>query len=134
MRSRRSSRPSCSRRAPTFAAAVSVRMTPVVVASFWTVICVSSRVGLPPRPRRCLISWLQPYALPGHSGRGGPAREIRGLEAGSAPDREPAGQVGLDLQVRPDRPAHLQFDGVVALLAGFRRERVEGALLVQVDD
>src|SRR6266487_4404708 len=47
------------------------------------------------------------------------------LEAGSAPDREPAAEVRLDLQVRANVAAYLEFQRVVAVLALLRRERVE---------
>src|SRR5438270_6141316 len=56
------------------------------------------------------------------------------LQTGSAPDGKPPGQVRLPLQVAADDALHLQFERVVAALAGQRGERVERAPLVQVDE
>src|SRR5215469_11450894 len=61
-------------------------------------------------------------------------RGPRALKAGRTPDREPPAQVSLDGQVRPDVAAYLEFQRVVAVLAGLRRERVERPPLVEVDD
>src|SRR5580693_6441405 len=54
-------------------------------------------------------------------------------QPGGAPDGEPASQVGLPLQVVADDPLDLQLQRVVPALAVQRRERVERAPLVQVD-
>ena len=55
------------------------------------------------------------------------------LQARRAPDRHPAAEVRLDLEIGAQGAPDLQLKRVVALLAGQRRERVEGAPLVQVD-
>src|ERR1700730_12231713 len=55
------------------------------------------------------------------------------LQAGGAPDRKPAGQILLELQVAADYALDLQLERVVPTLAGQRGERVERAPLVQVD-
>src|SRR5580693_3422450 len=63
-----------------------------------------------------------------------PARHARhGSQAWGTPDGEPAGQVLLDPQVVAEHALDLQFQGVVAVLAAERGERVERAPLVQVN-
>src|SRR5215475_14957855 len=58
----------------------------------------------------------------------------RGSQAGGAPDREPPAEIRLDLQVRTHRAPYLELHRVVPALATQRRERVERAPLVQVDE
>src|SRR6266567_5878843 len=55
------------------------------------------------------------------------------LQAGGAPGRKPPGQILLELQIAANHALDLQLERVVPALAGQRRERVERAPLVQVD-
>src|SRR5262245_62018168 len=54
-------------------------------------------------------------------------------QAGCAPYGEPPAQVGFDLQVAAQRAADLHLERAVPALPAGRRERVERAPLVQVD-
>src|ERR1035438_3169307 len=82
---------------------------------------------------------LLPRAIPTICGATAfqPPPDSPGVSDGSqtrrAPDREPAGQLGLELQVAADHALDLQLERVVPALAGQRGERVERAALVQVD-
>jgi hypothetical protein len=53
-------------------------------------------------------------------------------QAGSTPDGKPSAQIRLNLQVVTQRAAHLHLQRAIAALSAGRRERVEGAALVQV--
>ena len=81
---------------------------------------------------RTRAAWRQPAAIasaasaavidpPNESGATSTRNERAARsQPGRAPDREPAGQIGLDLHVVGDDTLHLDLEGVVALL-GRRR-------------
>jgi quinolinate synthase len=55
-----------------------------------------------------------------------------GLQPGRPPERHPAVEVGLDLQVCAQAATDLQLERVVPTLTGERSKRVEGSALVEV--
>src|SRR5580704_7275582 len=92
-------------------------------------------------------AWGTPRAVPTISGAGAfqplapalsggtpsPQTPLGLLQPGGTPDGEPAGQVRLPLQVVADDPFDLELQRIVPALAVQRREGVERAPLVQVD-
>src|SRR6266545_550304 len=128
-----------------------------LTSSYWTdseVRCPGGAIALPPRatttgdsrtkpllPARARLPARhagvpEPYAYPTAARLAGAAGSASSsdLPQRDAPQSEPAAQLRLDRQVAAERAAHAQLQLVVAPLAVQRRERIEGAALVEVDE